>query len=82
MSVGKKLRPRLQAARAIERTRILSALVAARRACWLRLYRDPEVWTNGARREAMLSARRAYHKVLHAYLDALEQTDALLAPVR
>ena len=80
LSAGKKPRPRLQAARVIQQTRVLAALVKARRAYWLHLYHDPDVWTDPEKRQAMLRTRWEYHEVFVAYLDAVRQADTLLAP--
>jgi hypothetical protein len=80
ISAGKKPRPRLHAARVIQQTRVLAALVKARRAYWLHLYRDPEVWTDREKRQAMLRARWDYHEVFVAYLAEVRQADALLSP--
>ncbi len=45
----------------------------ARHDNWLRLYQEPDLWTNPEKRKQMIRARWEYQEALLAHLDATSQ---------
>jgi hypothetical protein len=57
----------VRTARRIER---LLRLIDVRHTKWLRLYRQPDVWTDTQKRRQMIHSRWQYHRALTVYLIA------------